>query len=137
MKTKINGKESLVEVFQILSEGNPGALKTLMEVYQKSSIIDPDNILGGLGILLQFDTYNIYGSSIYILWNDQCERNTYKLLLLLRATQLGEFSLTRLKQLADDQMRACIISDEEFNEMKKKVCEILPNFKGELVCLTD
>ena len=74
------------------------------------------------------DTWEIYGSSIYILWNDRCDRDVRKLLMLIRATQLGFFSHTKLQQMAADQRRTINLTEEEFTELDKKVCEQLEDF---------
>lgn len=127
--TIIKGKESMMEVFTKMSEGNPGAVTTMMEIWEKSPTIDPDNLLGGLGPILAFDTYGIYGTDIYILWNDQCDRNTRELLMLMRATQLGFFSEARLKQMAGDQSHTDVLTLEEMSKLNDKVMKEVPNFQ--------
>ena len=46
----------------------------------------------------------------------------------MRATQLGIFDVNRLKELAGDQMRTNVISEEEFMELDNKVCAELTDF---------
>ena len=119
---------SLVGIVIELSDGNPGAATTLMELAGSAAEVDPQNMLGGLGAVLMFDTYGIYGSDIYVLWNDQCLRDNRKMHLLMRATQLGIFDLNRLQTLAGDQDRTNLISDEEFADLDYQVCKRLPEF---------
>lgn len=119
---------SVMDIMISLSDGNPGAATCLMEMYNSAEIVDPQHMLGGVGAILQFDTYGIYGTDIYILWSDQCNRDTRRLHVLMRATQLGIFDLSRLKELAGDQDRTNIISEDEFVALDEQVCERLPEF---------
>lgn len=89
-----------------MSEGNPGAVQALVTLLQGSPT--------AIATLLFLDTLEIYGSSIYILWNDQCGRDTDKFIKLLTATQMGTFDVDRLKRLASCQMRSELITEEEF-----------------------
>jgi len=127
--TIIKGDETMVEVFVKMSKGNPGAASALAEIWKEAPAIDPDNMLGGLGVILSFDTYGIYGTDIYILFNDQCYRDVRELLMLMRATQLGFFSETRLRQMAGDQMRSDVLTQEEMDELNDKVMAELPKFQ--------
>lgn len=121
--------DSIMDVVTKMSEGNIGCVTALMDVISKGGLIDPDAMLGGVGTILLLDTWGIYGSNIYVLWNDQCNRDIREFMLLLRATQLGYFSSAKLKALSEDEMREGIITDEEWKEMDKKVCEKLENFQ--------
>jgi hypothetical protein len=122
---KLNKTQS---VLMKMSEGNPGALTTMMQIMMEHDNIDPQAMMGGMGVILLFDTFQIYGSSIYILFNDQCNRDVRELLMLMRATQLGLFSSRNLKQIADDQMGKHLLSKEQMDELDKKVCEQLEQF---------
>lgn len=93
------------QILTALSEGNPGALNALMRLYQAVPTTDPKNALGGLGAWLSLDTLGIYGSSIYVLVNDVCERNEYRALALLRAHQLGYVSAEILRAASIRQDR--------------------------------
>jgi hypothetical protein len=117
-----------IDIMIQLSDGNPGGATALAEMYGSTAEVDPQNMLGGLGAILQFDTYGIYGSDIYILWSDQCNRDTRRLHVLMRATQLGIFDRERLKELAGDQMRTNVISEEEFELLDHQVCAELVDF---------
>lgn len=75
------------------------------------------------------DTWEIYGSSIYILWNDKCDRDPRKFLLLQRMCQLGFLSDTKLKAMADDQMREVDLTEQEWLELEEKVLDRLPEFQ--------
>lgn len=61
---RITASMDMKEMLITMSEGNPGALMCMMEMLQT----DPMAILD----ILYFDSMGIYGSKIYMLWNDCC-----------------------------------------------------------------
>jgi len=111
-----------------MAEGNPGAISAMMEILEKHDSIDPQAMMGGLGAIMLLDTWEIYGTDIYILFNDKCNRDVRQLLMLMRATQLGHFSDVKLKQMAADQMREINLTDEEWTDLDDKVCSELDQF---------
>ncbi len=125
---RIGLQDSMQDIVLKMAEGNPGAITALMGLITAKGGIDPDQLLGPIGTVLSLDTYGIYGSNIYILWNDQCDRNTHKLIMLLRATQMGIFSDVKLRALAGDQMRSEILHDEEWARIVSELNKNLPNF---------
>ena len=127
--SRIELEDSQLDVMMKMSEGNPGALTAMMDIIKEHESIDPQAVMGGLGAILILDNWGIYGSSIYVLWNDKCNRDVRTMLMLIRATQLGFFSQSRLQQLAADQMRDIAMPDEEIEELDRKVCEALDQFK--------
>ena len=90
---KIKLEDSMMDIIVKMSEGNPGALTCLM------SIMDKKDWFGGansLVYILTFDTLGLYGSELYMLWNDCCDRNLEKLELVLRNYQMGKLSNTEI-----------------------------------------
>ena len=120
--------DSILDTVIKMSDGNPGAMMALTELVKDNNIIDQDSVLGPLGAVLYLDQNEIYGTDIYILFNDKCNKSTRKLIMLLRVCQLGEFSRNRLKELSLDQMNEVNISSEEWNSIEKTVKSELPNF---------
>jgi hypothetical protein len=102
---RIELNDSTMDVVMKMSDGNPGAMQVIMQMLQPNDI-DPDNGLGGLGPILLLDTYGIYGTDIYILHSDICDRDLVKTLAVLRATQLGIFSERTLKDACHRQDRS-------------------------------
>ena len=115
-----------------------------MRRYETIAIVDPDlsdddrnQVLERItnlipkedGFLIMLDEWGIYGTNIYILWNDKCGRDTRKMLMLIRAVQLGKFSHEKLIQMAGDQKREINLSDDEFDELDKIVCDELEEFE--------
>jgi len=99
---KIGLDDTGTDVLFKLSEGNPGALRVCCEILDKASVIDPDAFGGGLFTLLSFDTLNIYGSKIWMLYKDVCKCDLISTLGLLRGWQFGILTETALKHAIDN-----------------------------------
>lgn len=100
--TRIQLTDSTRDAIFKMCEGNPGALNVLVLI-MNSENIDPENTMGGIGVILFLDTLGIYGSDIYVLHNDICENDIVKTLAVLRATQFGMFSGIELKHACSRQ----------------------------------
>ena len=125
---RIKLTDTTQDVLMKMSGGKPGALTTMMQIMKQGETIDPQGMMGGLGVILLFDTFKIYGSSIYILSNDQCDGDVRELLMLIRAVQLGFMSPDKLKQIADSQTREHLLTKDEMNGLNIKVCKQLSGF---------
>ena len=86
---KIGLQDSMMDVMMKMSEGNPGALTCLMDIMKKQ---DWYGGADSLTMVLSFDTLGLYGSKLYMLWNDCCDRNLGKLELIMRNWQMGNLS---------------------------------------------
>lgn len=126
---KIELTDTTMTVVAKMSEGNPGAMVALMEVLAKHDAIDPQAAMGGLGAILFLDTLEIYGTCIYVLFNDQCGGDVRKLLMLMRSCQLGFFPQDRLKEMAHDQCRTDVLTEEEWITIDAGVCGRLEQFQ--------
>ena len=90
-----------IEIITSLADGNPGAVRVMIEMLENGDRIDPDSALGGLGAILSLDTHGIYGSRIWMLYKDVCGEDVAKTLASLRAVQLGVASHTDLVAAID------------------------------------
>lgn len=72
-----------------LSEGNPGAVTVLVDLFKTTPSLDPDAAFGGVAPLFTLDTMGIYGSKIWVLFKDCCGSSILGLQTVLRAYQLG------------------------------------------------
>lgn len=125
--TRINLQDDAMSAIVKLSDGNPGAMNVCMQLLQNGEKIDPDNFMGGLGCLLSLDTHGIYGSDIYVLNKDICDRDLVKTIGMLRACQLGFLSESILKVACSRQDR----SGKDLikvDELLLKVKQQLPKF---------
>ena len=66
---------SMMDVLTEFSEGNPGSLTVLMELLQHYKE-HPEFLI----TLMFLDNNEIYGSKLYMLWNDCCNRNIIKII---------------------------------------------------------
>jgi len=80
---------TVMDVIKAMADGNPGALRVCAEVMKYAEMIDPDSVMGGLGVILSFDTLDIYESRIWMLYKDVCGEDYGVMLAVLRASQLG------------------------------------------------
>lgn len=121
-------KDTTMKVVAKMSEGNPGAMTALIEIIKKGKSIDPDDFMEGVSSILMLDTCEIYGYAIYVLHSDICDRDTKKMIAVIRAVQLGFLPKEELK-------KACYREDRKGKEMIPvdelylKVKERLPNFQ--------
>lgn len=99
---RIQLQDSMIDVIKKMAGGNIGALRVLMEIIEKSPIIDPQGAMGGLGAILSLDTENIYEERIWMLYKDVCGENITKMLACLRASQLGIINSRQLNVTIDD-----------------------------------
>jgi len=128
-RPRITLEDTMMTAMVKMAEGNPGAAAALMELYRDTPEIDPQSFAGGIGPMLDLDTLGIYGTDIYVLWNDQCRRDNRKMVMLLRANQLGFVPAERIKKLAGDQMMTETISEKEWADIENKVLGELDRFK--------
>ena len=126
--SRIELTDTAMDVMVKMSDGNPGAIAAMMQILEKHDEIDPQAMLGGLGAIMILDTWEIYGSDIYVLFNDKCERDVRRMLLIMRAVQLGMFPESRLREIAADQSRRINLSEDEWQNIDKKVCDELKYF---------
>jgi len=124
---RIQLTDSIMDITIKMCEGNPGAMTFIMGAFKESEEIDPDG-MGNLGFILNADRCGIYGTDLYVLWSDLCDRNMTLSIALLRATQLGIISDELLADACNrqDYSGKDIIAVQEVYE---KVCEQLPNFQ--------
>ena len=68
---KIKMSDSVQDIVLKLSVGNPGALTTCFEIIKAKN----NDIVQSFPIFLTLDNMKLYGSYLYMLWNDCCGRN--------------------------------------------------------------
>lgn len=117
---RIKLTDSVQDAVIKLSDGNPGALRVCMEILQKGELIDPASALGGFGALLTFDTFEIYGSKIWMLYKDVCKENLVMTLAVLRACQLGYISWDELSNAIDNYGDGIDV-ESLYNQVKERL----------------
>lgn len=94
-KQRIKLTDTTMDVVVKMSEGNPGAMQVLMQMLSTP--------VGGLHNILVLDSLGIYGTDIYVLHNDICERDLNKTLGVITAVQRGLFDGNLLREAAHRQ----------------------------------
>lgn len=122
---KLTLETTFPQAVALLCEGNPGAMSALMQMCDADC--DRDSAFASLTPFLNLDSFEIYGSDIYILFNDICDRDAVLSCAVLRAVQLGLFDRETLKDACARQDRSgkAIVNAPE---LLAKVKERLPNF---------
>ena len=80
---KLTEEDSMKDVAMKMSEGNPGALQVVMKLLSNP---------GDLMYILACDKIGLYGSRLYMLWNDCCDRDIEAFKSVLRGWTSGKYS---------------------------------------------
>jgi len=122
--TRIEITDTMAGIVTKMSEGNIEAVSVLSQILEKTDEIDPDNFMGGLGVILSLDMSRVYGSRIWMLYNDVCNKNINHTLGLMRAHQLGFLSQEKLDHAIDNYGEGIDIVN-----LLRQVQERLPDFR--------
>lgn len=95
-KERITLDDNITSAVMKMAGGNPGAITALMELSVVAAKHDPDSALGVFGPMLTLDSFGIYESDIWLLYNDVCSGSTAKVATLLRAVQMGMLDRNQL-----------------------------------------
>lgn len=125
IKTGDNALDTLIK----MSDDNPEAIAALMNIMVKSAKIYSQKEIGMLSVILFLDAHEIYGTDICILYNDKCQRDFKKLMVLLAACDLDIMPKSKLQSLAGDRTGEIELEDIEFSVLDAKVCEQLADFQ--------
>jgi len=125
--SKLTLEDTFITTITKMSDGNLGAINALMQTAENLKRIDPQCV-DVIMLLLFLDDMEIYGTDIYVLYNDKCNKDIRKFLMLMRAVQFGFLPQIKLKEMSKDQMREINLTEEEFNDLDDKVCAELEEF---------
>lgn len=112
-----------LDVIGKLSEGNPGAVRVLTEVYIRAKEIDPD-VLDPLLTLCLFDSAGVYGCQVWMLYNDVCGGRIDLTLAVLRAWQLGMVPRAALLHAVENRGYGIDLAS-----VRERLTGRLPNFR--------
>lgn len=87
--SKIKLEDSFMDIMVKMGEGNHDAITCLVEMNMKK---DWYAGIDGAMLVLYCDTLELYGSKLYMLWNDCCGRDLNKMELVLRNWKMGKLS---------------------------------------------
>ena len=120
-------EDSFYNIVDKLSQGNPGARSVLMSLLKKGEEIDPENLLSGLGEMLNLDCRGIYGPDIWVLFKDCCRSDITDVITVLKALRLGVYSERQLWNDIDNGTEI----DVEFLSVEVK--KALVNFNKNII----
>lgn len=89
-KKRITADMSIEDMVVTMSEGNPGALTCMVNMLNYNPMAHLD--------ILFFDTMEIYGSKIYMLWNDCCGRDMDKFNKTIQYIREGKVSKEKVHE---------------------------------------
>lgn len=101
LEPRIELTDTVFDIIGKMSEGNPGAVTVMLDLFGQATKIDPDSALNGLGPWLALDTLDIYGSRIWMFYKDVCNEHIGTMIGLMRAVQLGYLTETTLTRAVD------------------------------------
>lgn len=81
---RLTPQDTTMDLMLKMSEGNPGALTTCMELFQLGT--------PGVVALINLDDIGLYGEKLYMLWNDCCGRDASKVVRVVEARNFGKLS---------------------------------------------
>lgn len=84
-----------------LSEGNPGAINACCLLIKDGGHIYP--YIDGFEYIKNLDNIGIYGTDIYVLWNDICQCDLAKMISLLRIAIRDPYKANLLKDACGRQ----------------------------------
>ena len=121
---RLNLEMTLSDCIAAVAGGNPGAISVCVQAIKNGAKIDPDSAFGGLAIIMDFDTYNITGERVWMLYKDVCRENLNDMMTVLRATQLGFVDIETVQHAIDNRGAGLDIV-----ECRRMVKERLPRFQ--------
>ncbi len=107
----INKDMSVYNIIDNMSEGNPGAIECIIGLMENSK----------KWIWLEYmetlDKFEIYGSKIYMIWNDSCQKDMNMFIKTIKAFQQGMFTKEEIQEnLSKGYAEPFIEEDEEVEE---------------------
>jgi len=122
--TKLRLEDSIQDMLIKLAGGNPGAFTVCLDILRHGAQIDPDCAHPMLHVL-DFDDMGLYGSEIWMLYEDVCGTDLVKLLGVLRGKQLGYIR-------TGDILRAVREGQSlDIDDIVERVCKELPSFNAD------
>lgn len=100
---KIKLSDNVLSCLTKMSDGNPGCLEFLMDVFKTQ------NVETFYEMIIRLDNAELYGQFIYMLWNDCCVRDTYKTIRMIR-----RLDVDTLRSYVSDTRRGRRYFEDEF-----------------------
>ena len=114
-----------IQLITELSEGIPGAAVALAEMCKVHDAVDPYCEGGAFVELYKIQDLGLHGPNIHILFKDVCHGEPARLVMLLRAWQLGFIRADLLRAAATRPPAIKLDTDALWD----RVCTELPRFQ--------
>jgi len=129
---RVELEDSFTKMAYKISEGNPGALDAMKHAYKASEVVDTMSAFKGLTPWISLDSFGIYGSKIWSLYN-MCGKRPVHFCAVLRCVQMGMLRREDLIAKIDTWYAGDNIDElrEWGDECLVKMQARLPSFKNE------
>lgn len=98
---KITMFDDLTSAVTKLCNGNPGAINACCVLIKEGAHVYP--YTDGREHLMTLDSIGIYGTDIYVLWSDICQRDLAKMIAILRIAKIDPNKAELLKDACGRQ----------------------------------
>lgn len=101
-----------------ICEGNPGAINACCCIVKAGAKVYP--YIDGWEYIMILDTLEIYGTDIYVLWSDICQRDTQKTIAILKIAKRDTAKAEVLKDAChrqDYSGRKLLLEDDIFKNI--------------------
>ena len=121
---RITEDMTALEAVDVLAAGNHGVTCICLDILQRTPQVDPDNVMGGFGVLLNLEAAGVWGLRIRRLY-DICGQDTGAVIAVMRALQLGVGGITR-----ETLSRAIVNHSDslDIDTVARAIQRRLPNF---------
>ena len=120
---RINPDMPISTIVDIMSDGVPSVDMILYTVYERNAVIDPQTLYKSLDAITFMDEKGIYGKDVWDLYRYVCEESVPKMIMTMRAVQLGIIPMFHVRKAMRRDMRL------NFDDMEFEVCAKLNAFK--------
>lgn len=90
--TKLLLTDNFNDIVLKMSEGNLGAMTTIFEIFKAKN----NDVIDVIPMFLTLDVMELYGSHLYMLWNDCCNRDVEKVIKVIEAYRSGMINNTHI-----------------------------------------
>ena len=122
MGSRIELTDNMATAITKIVEGNPGALRVCCELVENVQAIDPDHFAGPFAPILLLDSFDLYGSEVWMLYKDVCNYQVDWTYGMLRALQFGIVNRYDLVKAFDREISL------DVPDIMRQVQEQLPEF---------
>jgi hypothetical protein len=118
---KLRLEDSIIDIIIKMSNDDSGATVILSDIIEQGERIDP-YMDSSFIYIFDLDEMEIYGTDIWILYEDVCDSNVANFIALLRSRRLGYTTTEEIKEKIRNQKAF------DFSKILSKIKKDLPDF---------